>query len=137
MSATSTPSDSPASVHIQPLHNPQNAAHVAIPQAPLGNATNGPINPGPGMGARAFLAKRMTKTQNPTYVSPTDSMLTPVTQKISAARKKRFNKGPSVPIPALFGDAAANTSDDEGGDVVPPASSGTSNELATMDDNPF
>jgi hypothetical protein len=63
MSSTSTPSDSPASVHIQPLHNPQNAAHVAVPQAPLGNATNGPINHAPGMGARALLVKRMTKTQ--------------------------------------------------------------------------
>ncbi|KAI0304077.1 hypothetical protein BC826DRAFT_903051 [Russula brevipes] len=89
MSATSTPSDSPA---IQPLHNPQNAAHVTVPQAPLGNATNGPMNQGPGMGTRAFLAKRMSKTQNPTYISPTDNLVTPVTQKLSAARKKHFNK---------------------------------------------
>ncbi|KAI0307142.1 hypothetical protein B0F90DRAFT_1813943 [Multifurca ochricompacta] len=92
MSTTSTPSDSPAPVHIQPLHNPQNAARVAIPQAPLGNAANGPTIHGSGMGTRAFFAKRMAKTQNPTYVSPTDELLTPVTKKISAARKKHFNK---------------------------------------------
>ena len=55
--------DSPCSVHIQPLHNPQNAAQVSIPQAPLGNATNGPIVHGPGMGTKALLAKRMAKTQ--------------------------------------------------------------------------
>ncbi|KAI9452080.1 hypothetical protein F5148DRAFT_1277618 [Russula earlei] len=136
MSATSTPNDSPVSVHIQPLHNPQNAAHVSIPQAPLSNATNGPTNHRPGMGARAFLAKRMAKSQNPTYVSPTDNLMTPVTQKISAARKKRFNKGMPVPAPALFGDTTANASDDDE-DVIPPASSGTSGELATTDDNPF
>ena len=59
----SSPNDSPASVHIQPLHNPQNAAQVSVPQAPLGNATNGPIVHGPGMGTKAFLAKRMAKTQ--------------------------------------------------------------------------
>ncbi|KAI0304072.1 hypothetical protein BC826DRAFT_902934 [Russula brevipes] len=88
MSATSTPSDSPASVHIQPLRNPQNAAHVTVPQAPLGNATNGPMNQGPRMGTRAFLEKRM----NPTYISPTNNLVTPVTQKLSAARKKHFNK---------------------------------------------
>jgi hypothetical protein len=61
---SATPSESPASVHIYPLHNPQNAAHVTVPQAPLGNATNGLANQGPpGMGARALLAKRMAKTQ--------------------------------------------------------------------------
>jgi hypothetical protein len=64
MSTVSTPSDSPASLHIQPLHNPQNAAHVTIPQAFRSSATtNGAMNHGPGMGARAFLAKRMTKAQ--------------------------------------------------------------------------
>ena len=62
-SIMSSQSESPASVHMQPLHNPQNAAQVSIPQAPLGNATNGPIVHGPGMGARAFLAKRIAKTQ--------------------------------------------------------------------------
>ncbi|KAI0005038.1 hypothetical protein BJV74DRAFT_792899 [Russula compacta] len=137
MSATSSPSDSPATAHIQPLHNPQNAAYVAIPQAPLGNATNGSTNQVPGMGTRAFLAKRMSKTQNPTYVSPTDSLLTPVTQKISAARKKRFNQGKSAPIPALFGNTPANKSDDEDGDAIPPTNLGTSGELPTTDDNPF
>ncbi|KAF8505796.1 hypothetical protein F5888DRAFT_1798761 [Russula emetica] len=133
----SSPNDSPDSVHIQPLHNPQNAAQVSIPQAPLGNATNGSIVHGPGMGTKAFLAKRMAKTQNPSYVSPTDNLVTPVTQKISAARKKHFNKGKSMPIPALFGDTTANASDDEDGETIPPASSGTSGELVTADDNPF
>lgn len=59
----SSANDSPCSVHIQPLHNPQNAAQVSVPQAPLGNATNGPIVHGPGMGTKALLAKRMAKTQ--------------------------------------------------------------------------
>ncbi|KAI0268235.1 hypothetical protein BC834DRAFT_842265 [Gloeopeniophorella convolvens] len=137
MSATSTPNDSPASVHVQPLHNPQNAAHVAVPQAPLGNATNGPTSQAPGMGARAFLAKRMAKSQNPTYISPTDSMMTPVTQKISAAKKKHFNKGAPKPMPALFGETVADTSDQEDEDLASPINAGPSQELASTDDNPF
>jgi hypothetical protein len=34
----------------------------------------------------------MSPNRNPSYVSPTDNLLTPVTQKISAAKKKHFNK---------------------------------------------
>ncbi|KAH9977757.1 hypothetical protein BGW80DRAFT_1201649 [Lactifluus volemus] len=137
MSSTSTPSESPVSVHVEPLHNPQNAAHVAIPQAPLGNTTNGPINLAPGMGARALLVKRMTKSQNATYVSPTDRLVTPVTQKISAARKKHFNRGKPTTTPALFSDIPADTSDNEDCDAVPPANSESSGEPRTTDDNPF
>ena len=108
MSANSTPSASP--VHVQPLHNPSQAAHVVVPQAPLGNATNGPVNQAPGLGAKALLAKKMAKSmqvsirlllfeylstvscRNPNYVSPTDNMMTPCTKKISAAKKKHFTK---------------------------------------------
>ena len=57
MSTTTTPNDSP--VHVQPLHNPSQAAHVVVPQAPLGNATNGLSSQAPGMGAKALLAKKM------------------------------------------------------------------------------
>ena len=53
MSATSNPADSP--LHIQPLHNPSQAA------IPLGN-NNGQT----GLGTKALLAKRMAKEQ---YVS--------------------------------------------------------------------
>lgn len=59
MSAISTPTDSP--VHVEPMHNPAHAAKVIVPQAPLGNATNGHINALPGMGAKALLAKKMAK----------------------------------------------------------------------------
>ncbi|KAF8138529.1 hypothetical protein EV363DRAFT_532536 [Boletus edulis] len=89
MSSTSTPSDSPAS--IQPMHNPSQAAHVVVPQAPLGNATNGTVV-APGMGMKAFLAKKLAKSNNPNFVSPTDNMVTPVTQKLNAAKQKRFAK---------------------------------------------
>jgi hypothetical protein len=106
MSATTSPDGSPAS--IQPLHNPSQAAHVVVPQAPLGNV----VNQAPGMGAKALLAKRMAKNlsaalcfvppihvltslaqiSNPTYISPTDNLMTPCTQKLNAAKKKHFNK---------------------------------------------
>lgn len=63
MSAVSTPNDSPAQTPIQPLHNPSQAAHVVVPQAPLGNATNGVPGQGLGMGAKALLAKKLAKAQ--------------------------------------------------------------------------
>ena len=59
--ATTTPNDSPVTTPIQPLHNPSQAAHVVVPQAPLGNATNNTM--APGMGAKALLAKKMAKSQ--------------------------------------------------------------------------
>ena len=61
MSTTSTPDASP--VHVQPLHNPSQAAHVVVPQAPLGNTMNGNAvaSQAPGMGAKALLAKKMAK----------------------------------------------------------------------------
>lgn len=97
MSAPSTPSDSPAP--IQPMHNPSQAAHIVLPQAPLGNATNGAVS---GLGAKALLAKRMAKSNNPKFVSPTDDLLTPVTKKLNAAKQKHFVKGVK-PIGDLFG----------------------------------
>lgn len=78
--------------------------------------------------------------------------MTPVTQKISAVKKKHFNKsvfapallleqddnsfvffrGPSKPMPALFDENIADTSDNDDGETIPPTSLG---ELATMEDN--
>ena len=63
MSATATPTESPIGTPIQPLHNPSQAAHVVVPQAPLGNATNGQYSQAPGMGAKALLAKKLAKSQ--------------------------------------------------------------------------
>ncbi|KAK7696040.1 hypothetical protein QCA50_000681 [Cerrena zonata] len=122
MSTTTTPNDSPAP--IQPLHNPKQAAHVVVPQAPLGNATNGQL--APGMGAKALLAKRMAKN-NPTYVSPTDNMLTPCSQKIGAAKKKHFNKG-AKPMPSLFAKKDTSSESDE---------ESPKDEKMNDDENPF
>jgi hypothetical protein len=44
------------------MHNPLQAAHVVVPQAPLGNATNGTVG-APGMGMKALLAKKMAKSK--------------------------------------------------------------------------
>jgi hypothetical protein len=52
---TETPSPIANSNSILPLHHPEKAAQ----QAPLGNATNNAANKGPGMGAKALLAKKM------------------------------------------------------------------------------
>ncbi|KAG8218699.1 hypothetical protein J3R82DRAFT_4367 [Butyriboletus roseoflavus] len=100
MSSTSTPNDSPISAPFQPMHNPSQAAHIVVPQAPLGNATNG-TTVAPGMGMKALLAKKMAKSNNPKLCSPTDNMVTPATQKLNAARQKRFAKG-AKPTGNLF-----------------------------------
>ena len=168
----SSPNDSPCSVHIQPLHNPQNAAQVSVPQAPLGNATNGPIVHGPGMGTKALLAKRMPQTKkaytvhlmvsfteafeqksylclaNRQFVNPSDAedqrrqeetlqqvSIFNAVSMLGLVDGLAFFRGKSVPIPALFGDA--NASDDEDGETIPSASSGTSGGLVATDDNPF
>ncbi|KAJ7904473.1 hypothetical protein B0H14DRAFT_2426725, partial [Mycena olivaceomarginata] len=109
MSATTTPNDSPISAPIQPLHNPAQAARVVVPKAPLGNVVNQPA----GMGAKALLQKKMAKSLNPTYISPTDNLMTPCTQKLSAAKKQHFTKS-AKPI-QLFAstEERADESDDD------------------------
>ncbi|KAI0700793.1 hypothetical protein BC835DRAFT_1326562 [Cytidiella melzeri] len=118
MSTTTSPTESP--VHVQPLH-----------QASLGNTTSGTANEPAGLGAKALLAKKMAKSINPTFVSPTDNMMTPCTKKISAAKKRHFTKG-AKPMKPLFAQAEAKESESGSSeDEIPSASK--------MDDeeNPF
>ncbi|KAL4075888.1 hypothetical protein V8B97DRAFT_108805 [Scleroderma yunnanense] len=128
MSTTSTPNDSPAP--IQPMHNPSQAAHIVIPQA-LANATNGAVN---GLGTKALLAKRMAKSNNPKFVSPTDNLVTPVTQKLNAAKQKRFTKGvkPMGNLGSKQSHESASESDTEAKDVAPDTDAPMND-----DDNPF
>ncbi|KAI0637993.1 hypothetical protein C8Q77DRAFT_1153684 [Trametes polyzona] len=135
MSATTTPNESPIGTPIQPLHNPAQAAHVVVPQAPLGNATNGTINQAPGMGAKALLAKKFAKTHNPTYVSPTDNMMTPCSQKLNATKKKHFAKGAAKPMPSLFSQQNSSDSDSEEAPQADPEPSPA--RKADDDENPF
>ncbi|KAF8591570.1 hypothetical protein K439DRAFT_1326823 [Ramaria rubella] len=89
MSSTPASTDSPV---IQPMHIPTQAAVVQLPQAPLGNSTNG-ASQAPGQGTKAMLAKRLASMGgNPKYISPTDNMMTPCTAKINQSKKKHFNK---------------------------------------------
>ncbi|EJD48615.1 hypothetical protein AURDEDRAFT_113005 [Auricularia subglabra TFB-10046 SS5] len=103
MSAQSTPDASP----IQPLHHPEQAAQIQVPQAPLGNATNAP-----GMGGKALLAKKLAAGK-PAYVSPSDQLMTPCTAKLSQAKKKHFNKGKPIRFAFNAGAAAADDDDDD------------------------
>jgi len=132
MSATSTPSDSPLNTPIQPLHNPAQAAHVVVPQAPLGNVSSS--NTALGMGAKALLSRKLPN-HNPNYISPTDNMMTPCTQKLNATRKKQFAKGPK-PV-QLFPQQAQDDSarDDEDSSEIP--HDGDANTLVHDDNNPF
>lgn len=89
-----------------------------------------------GMGAKALLAKRMAKTQNPTYTSPTDNLMTPCTQKISAAKKKHFTKGPK-PMHSLFPQKESSSSDGNVSDEsTSPVVESLDNKM-NPDDNPF
>ncbi|EPT03622.1 hypothetical protein FOMPIDRAFT_1046659 [Fomitopsis schrenkii] len=135
MSATTTPNDSP--VHVQPLHNPSQAAHVVVPQAPLGNATNGLSSQAPGMGAKALLAKKLA-SHNPKYISPTDKMMTPVSQKLSAAKKKHFTKG-AKPMQSLFAppQKEVTPSDEESGSDEDASAPSPVEEKKDDDENPF
>jgi hypothetical protein len=54
------------------------------------------------MGAKALLAKKLAKNHNPTYISPTDNLMTPCTQKLNAAKKKHFTKGAKPMGPLLI-----------------------------------
>ncbi|KAF8076341.1 hypothetical protein FPV67DRAFT_1776873 [Lyophyllum atratum] len=127
MSATSTPSDSPIGTPIQPMHNPSQAAHVVVPQAPLGNVANQAA----GMGAKALLAKKMAKNHNPNFISPTDNLMTPCTQKLSAAKKKHFTKG-AKPV-QLFAQHDEVSSEDQMDEDEPERKE----KLADDGENPF
>ncbi|KAF7301629.1 hypothetical protein MIND_00728400 [Mycena indigotica] len=130
----STPNDSPISAPIQPLHNPAQAATVVVPKAPLGNVANQPA----GMGAKALLAKKMAKTMNPTFVSPTDNLMTPCTQKLSAAKKKHFTKG-AKPI-QLFAQTEEKTDDSDDDEVLAVAPDSNQQPQLAMEvdeENPF
>ncbi|OCH90940.1 hypothetical protein OBBRIDRAFT_558064 [Obba rivulosa] len=133
MSAVSTPNDSPA--HVQPLHNPSQAAHVVVPQAPLGNTTNN--GQAPGMGAKALLAKKLAKSHNPAYISPTDNMMTPVSQKLNAAKKRHFIKG-AKPMPSLFAQAQKELESDSDSEKSSDEVTETSEpKKLDEDENPF
>ncbi|EIW82052.1 hypothetical protein CONPUDRAFT_102753 [Coniophora puteana RWD-64-598 SS2] len=143
--ASSTPTDSPSGSPIQPLHNPSQAAHVSVPQAPVGTqpAPGAPTQqPKPGSAAQALLAKKMAKTNNPKFVSPTDKMMTPVTQKLNAAKQKRFAKG-AKPSGALFTqrEGGSGSSDEATSDKdadKPTSTEGPSDsKIKHDDDNPF
>ncbi|KAF8192562.1 hypothetical protein BJ912DRAFT_1142131 [Pholiota molesta] len=116
------------------MHNPSLAAQVVVPQAPLGNVAN----QAPGMGAKALLAKKMAKSHNPAFISPTDNMLTPCTQKLSAAKKKHFSRA-TKPV-QLFSPARENdetSATDEDDDEVPIQKTPADSKMEVDDENPF
>ncbi|KAJ3975522.1 hypothetical protein EV361DRAFT_946070 [Lentinula raphanica] len=133
MSATQSPNESPVSTTIQPLHNPANAAHVVVPQAPLGNV----VNQVSGMGAKALLAKKMAKSESAAYHSPTDNLMTPVTRKLNAVKKKHFAK-PAKPV-QLFAQKEENGDEAEAEAEADstPESPENKMEIDLDDENPF
>lgn len=45
------------------------------------------------------MAKKLAKSANPAYISPTDNLMTPVTAKLSLVKKKHFIKGKPITSP--------------------------------------
>ncbi|KAK2466179.1 hypothetical protein APHAL10511_001821 [Amanita phalloides] len=128
MSTTQTPNESPLTTPIQPLHNPSQAAHVVVPHSRIGNATNAV----PSTGAKALLAKKLAKSHNPNFISPTDNMMTPCTLKLNAARKKQFANGPK-PVQLFAQKDQTNSNNGE----ASPTTTGEEVEKDLDDDNPF
>ena len=89
----STPTNSPDHLPIQPLHNPSLAAQVILSQALIDNGSIAPLAK-KGWVLHVYACRNDTdgRTSNLTFCSPTDNLLTPCTRKLSAARKKHFNK---------------------------------------------
>ncbi|KIY73767.1 hypothetical protein CYLTODRAFT_448745 [Cylindrobasidium torrendii FP15055 ss-10] len=120
------------SAPIQPLHNPSQAAKVVHPQAPLGSLGN----QAPGMGAKALLAKKMSKSAKPSFVSPTDKMMTPCSQKLSETKKKHFQKGPK-PVQLFATKEETASSDEEMNTEDEPAGEKENKTVVDDDENPF
>ncbi|KAJ8454164.1 hypothetical protein ONZ51_g10157 [Trametes cubensis] len=88
------------------------------------------------MGAKALLAKKFAKSHNPTYVSPTDNMMTPCSQKLNATKKKHFIKGAAKPMPSLFSQQGNSSESDTEEPTEAPAEPSTESKPAD-DENPF
>ena len=85
------------------------------------------------MGAKALLNRKIAKSHNPAFISPTDNLMTPVTQKLNAARKKNFEKGAKPK--QLFGQSETR-SDEEASEDVSTTTEPT-DKLPADDENPF
>jgi len=85
------------------------------------------------MGAKALLAKKFAKNHNPTFISPTDNLMTPCTQKLTAAKKKHFTKGPK-PMGGLLAQREESDGTSSGEDTP---SQTTNTNMSIDDENPF
>ncbi|KAF8897497.1 hypothetical protein BD779DRAFT_1667470 [Infundibulicybe gibba] len=92
------------------------------------------------MGAKALLAKKMAKGHNPAFISPTDKLMTPVTQKLSAARKKHFTKG-SKPVQLFAQKEHEEASSNSDSEAIPADQLADETEqkmeVSNDDENPF
>lgn len=112
---------------IQPLHNPSLAAQVIVSQALIDNGSIAPLGK---KGNRGDVGGR---TSNPAFCSPTDNLLTPCTRKLSAARKKHFNRPPKTV--QLFPQAEDNESNEE--EPVSEQVAVSTEKKMDDDENPF
>lgn len=103
------PSDGPPSstssvpsLNVEPLHHPEEMAHVEIPH----NVENVPHG-ATLMNGKALLAKKMAASGQSFY-SPSDSLVSPCTQKLSSQKGKRWANAKVKPV--VFGKYNLNTS---------------------------
>jgi hypothetical protein len=90
------------------------------------------------MGAKTLLARKFSN-QNSAYVSPTDNLVTPVSQKLNAAKKKHFTKS-TKPV-QLFASRPEESHSDGEDDTKEPKPAKDDNRppsnMEVDDENPF
>ncbi|KAI7939169.1 hypothetical protein MJO28_014748 [Puccinia striiformis f. sp. tritici] len=104
-------------LNVEPLHHPEEMAHVEVPH----NVENLPHGT-TVMNGKALLAKKMAATGTSFY-SPSDSLVSPCTQKLSSQKGKRWANSKVKPV--VFGKSNLNTTSNAFLDDHEPASTTT------------
>lgn len=124
-STDSTTSNSSTQVDVQPLHHPQEMAHVEVPS----NVENIPQGVS-SMTGKSLLAKKMAA--NGAFYSPSDALVSPCTQKLSSQKGKRWANAKVKPT--VFGKSNLNQSS-LGSGLDAPVEEAKKEPLGTCDAN--
>ncbi|EFP85926.1 uncharacterized protein PGTG_11682 [Puccinia graminis f. sp. tritici CRL 75-36-700-3] len=112
-------------LNVEPLHHPEEMAHVEVPH----NVENIPHGT-TVMNGKALLAKKMAATGTSFY-SPSDALVSPCTQKLSSQKGKRWANSKVKPI--VFGKSNLNTTSNSFLDPHDPVSTETNSTEPAKD----
>jgi len=111
---------------VEPLHHPEDMAHIEVPH----NVENIPHGT-TVMNGKTLMAKKMAAAGTSFY-SPSDSLVSPCTQKLSSQKGKRWANSKVKPI--VFGKSNLNTTSHAFLDEHEPASLVTDSTESGKDD---